>query len=185
MRGNEILHLLISFVVLWIAFVNPNFTSIFTWLTIGIGVGTGFLIHELAHRTVARKKGLAAGYIADPYGLMMALFLSFISGGVFVFAAPGGVVIRGLEYLSKDERGKIAIAGPLTNIFIGLLLSSFAGILPALWSHVFRISSKINFFLAGFNLIPFGNLDGRKIFQWSKKIDIGLLVLVGVLYFLI
>lgn len=184
MDSIEIQHLLISFVALWIAFVNPNFTSLFVWLYVGIGVGTGFLIHELAHRAAARRKGLAAGYRADPYGLMMALFLSFASGGTFVFAAPGGVMIKGLEFLNKEDRGKIAVAGPIINIILGLMLSIVA-LIPNPLSSVFYYSSKINFFLAGFNLIPFGNLDGRKIFQWDKKIDIGLLILVGVLYFLV
>ncbi|MEF8836227.1 MAG: site-2 protease family protein, partial [Candidatus Thermoplasmatota archaeon] len=37
----------------------------------------------------------------------------------------------------------------------------------------------VNLFLGGFNLLPLGPLDGRKIFGWSLRNYIILIVLIG------
>ncbi|MFW6375859.1 MAG: hypothetical protein ACOCZJ_01720, partial [Thermoplasmatota archaeon] len=39
--------------------------------------------------------------------------------------------------------------------------------------------SYVNLFIGGFNLLPFGPLDGRKIFSWSAKHYIALVGLIG------
>jgi Zn-dependent protease len=46
------------------------------------------------------------------------------------------------------------------------------------------IGVEINAWLAVFNLLPFGNFDGYKVFQWSKKVwGITFVAAIG-LYFL-
>ena len=65
---------------------------------------------------------------------------------------------------TKETVGKTAISGPLTNITI-----SFLCILIAVFSQsLFTIVAFINALLAVFNLIPFGILDGWKVFRWNK-----------------
>src|SRR6266700_7447440 len=56
-------------------------------------VGTGFLAHELAHKFTAEKYGCWAEFKLWTYGALMALLFAFVSGGTFVFAAPGAVYI--------------------------------------------------------------------------------------------
>ena len=73
---------------------------------------------------------------------------------------------------SLDEIGKISIAGPATNVvfstvFLGLTL------VPSLdpWIFfAFAIGAFFNGYIAVFNLIPLGILDGFKIFHWNKAV---------------
>src|SRR5574337_1995842 len=90
----EIVHLVASLLVLTIAFTYPNLIPQ-ALLAAAFGVGTGFLLHELAHKFTAQRYGYAADYEASPLGLVMALGLSLATSGGFVFAAPGAVMIRG------------------------------------------------------------------------------------------
>ncbi len=71
---------------------------------------------------------------------------------------------------NMDEIGKISIAGPVTNL---VLSTAFLGItfVPSSdpWvSWIFAIGAFFNGYIALFNLIPLGILDGFKIFHWNK-----------------
>ncbi len=126
-------------------------------------VGTGFLLHELAHKVVAIKFGQVAAFRAD-YGLLGIAIASGLAG--FIFAAPGAVYHRGR--ITLRQNGIIAVAGPVTNLVLAaffflpfLFLSGFLG-------EIARMGVLINLFLAAFNMIPFGPLDGRTVLDWSK-----------------
>ncbi len=84
--------------------------------------------------------------------------------------APGAMMIAGAA--RKNEIGKISIAGPITNIAMAL---AFLGISFAMTPYLgywvlFLTLASFNAFIAVFNLIPFGILDGYKIFSWDKKV---------------
>ena len=66
--------------------------------------------------------------------------------------------------------GRISIAGPLTNIALALFFMVFLQALRGNTALIFQRSLMINAFIALFNLIPFGVLDGVKIFLWNKLI---------------
>ena len=71
---------------------------------------------------------------------------------------------------SKRIVGITAIAGPLTNIALGVVFFVLSNLLPE-FSALFLVavfSAAISTFIAVFNLIPFGMLDGLKVFGWSK-----------------
>ncbi|MDD1736932.1 MAG: hypothetical protein LUQ21_05715, partial [Methanothrix sp.] len=153
-------------------------------LIIALGVGTGFVLHEMAHKFVALHFGYLAEYRANMTGLFLAVVLSFAG---FIFAAPGAVMISkprlpeefygqepwGRAQLAaqlKNESLWISLAGPLTNIilsaafFVLLLLSPSDG----LASRAASFGLMINLTLAAFNLLPFGPLDGKKIFESNR-----------------
>jgi Zn-dependent protease len=82
-----------------------------------IAVGFGFVFHELAHKFVAIKYGFHAEYRLWTWGLVLAIISAAVG---FVFAAPGAVYIYGYD-ISREENGKISIAGPLTNIALAVI----------------------------------------------------------------
>jgi Zn-dependent protease len=141
-------------------------------------LGISFLPHELAHKFVAIKYNCYARYEMWKTGLLIALGLAIITGGNFVFAAPGAVVIytqyfsrRGIEQvnLSSKQNAYISAAGPLTNIAIALLAFGVAMTVPlSLFMQVMVGQIVfINAFLAMFNLLPIPPLDGSKIIWWN------------------
>ena len=127
-------------------------------------VGVGFLLHELAHKVVAVRFGQTAAFKAD-YG-MLALAVGAAFAG-FIFAAPGAVHHRGR--ITERENGLIAVAGPLTNVVLAALFLPLAFI-EGFLGGAGQLGVIVNAFLAAFNMIPFGPLDGRKVVAWSKAV---------------
>jgi Zn-dependent protease len=145
-----------------------------------IAVGVGFVLHELGHKYVAQKKGLWAEFRSWPLGLVLAIGMSLLSHGGFVFAAPGAVVIGPLKktkagmVLKKEDIGHIGIIGSVINISIAgiaLVIFAFTGLQLA------TLTAQVNSWLAIFNMIPLSVLDGRKVWVWSKKIWFGFMML--------
>jgi Zn-dependent protease len=155
-----------------------------------MGVGSGFLLHEMAHKFVAQRYGYWAEYRANRMGLVFIIVMAFMG---FIFAVPGAVMIRKDSYdlprftrpraddLSLDQNemtaGReelwIALAGPMTNIVLTLFFFSLikSGIVAGgLLMGVAYFGFFINLILAGFNMIPVGPLDGAKIFRGSRLV---------------
>ena len=90
---SEIRDLIIAFVVISLSFAIVNGgrdpSAVLTILPIVmVGVGAGFILHELGHKFVSMKYGYWAEFKLWPQGLIFALISSFLG---FVFAAPGAV----------------------------------------------------------------------------------------------
>lgn len=141
-----------------------DYSIIFTFIVSAITVGLGFILHELGHRTLARRYRATAEFVASNTMLGLALVMSFFG---FIFAAPGAVVIRG--YLTKRKYGYISAAGPLTNIILGVEFLLTAMFVPMqMIMTVCVVGMKINFWLALFNMLPFPMFDGLKVMRWNK-----------------
>ncbi len=73
--------------------------------------------------------------------------------------------------LTKEKAGKTALAGPLTNIVISAICMT---VLASTQNTFLQINSFfgawINAIIALFNLIPFGIMDGFKVFRWNKLV---------------
>ncbi len=178
MRTKELRDLVISALVLALAFgialsggvrvfQQPHVLALAVGIAL-VAVSLGFVFHELAHRLVARRFNCFAEYVMWPMGLVVALGFSLFG---FVFAAPGAVMISprstvwGTISLSERNVGLISLAGPATNLGLAVVFLVLDAVQPHL---LFTMGAYINTWLALFNLMPFGPLDGAKIFRWNK-----------------
>jgi Zn-dependent protease len=127
-----------------------------------VTVGIGFLLHELAHKAVAVRFGQIAEFRAD-YNMLGLAIVAALAG--FLFAAPGAVYHQGR--ITDRENGLIALAGPVTNLVLAALflpLASVGGYVGAIGN----LGVLVNVLLAGFNMIPYGPLDGKTVIAWNK-----------------
>ncbi len=183
--AEEWLHIGVSIVTISLAFSlfrEVVFSPDYFWL-IFLTVGLGFVLHELAHKWVAISFGATSYYRASTLGLFGALALAFITGGALVFAAPGAVYFHG-AHLTREQVGKIGLAGPLTN-----LLLAIGFFFLALWAPGLRelalTGVSVNAFLGAFNLVPIGMLDGAKVYAWNKTVWLASFVSLLVVMFLV
>lgn len=158
-----------------------------------VTMGSGFILHEMAHKLVAMYYGAEARFRMWVQGLVLMLVTSLFG---FLFAAPGAVYIYSNK-MDKRENGIISLAGPMTNIVIagvfvgleffapirqfysflapdGMDLAGYGianGVLLVWW-----FGAAMNIVLALFNMIPAFPLDGSKVFAWSKLAWAGFVV---------
>ncbi|MFZ0891247.1 MAG: metalloprotease [Thermoplasmata archaeon] len=193
--SKEVLHISIAFLVMTVdivliaplfgLFPNLAFGSAAYLLDFGL-VGatvafTGFLAHELAHKIVAERLGYWAEFRMSPFGLLFSLVTAYFG---FLFAAPGATVVDGIT--DGQSWGETSIAGPLTNLVFGAVFyaAAIAVRLTAGASDLVLAILFISFFngwIATFNLIPFGPLDGRKVYRWRPAVW-GLTIAVSVVF---
>lgn len=185
-RTNDNFELLKAWAGTSLAFALAQVGGQFNWSFLAILLplaavtcGIGFVLHELAHRVVARGYGAEAHFIANNGWLLLSIALAF--AGVFI-AAPGAVWHRG--YLTDRQSGLIALAGPVTNYVLAALffLLSFIGSLLGLPTWILIMASmgfSINSWLGLFNMIPAGPFDGAKVLSWSPLV-FGITVAVGI-----
>ena len=116
------------------------------------------LLHELGHALQARREGM------EIEGITLWLF-----GGVAQF--------KGM-FPSPGAEFRIAIAGPLVSLAIGVMFLAAALVLglPAAVDGVVTWLGMINLILLVFNLIPALPLDGGRVLRsalWARSGDLG------------
>ena len=187
----EVKDVLIAFIVLSICFaistVGLDGHGILSILPIVmIGVGAGFLLHEIGHKFLSMKYGYTAEFELWPLGLVIAFVTAFLG---FVFAAPGAVKTYA-DNISDEMNGKISLAGPATNIALALMFIVIAALIYpfAVYSKIFQliyligtVGYSVNSFLAAFNLLPFATLDGTKVLKWNAWIWIVTFAMAGIM----
>ena len=188
--GIEIRDILIAWFALGVAFSFTQFTflrgatldagsfAVFLGISL-VTVGPGFVFHELSHKFVAQRYGFWAEFRMWPMGLVLALVTSLLG---IIFAAPGATYISGVN-ITGEENGKISIAGPLVNVLIGALFFPLTFSSSVLLFDIGYLGSYVNIFLALFNLLPLGPLDGSKVWRWNRFIWVASFVPLLVVFF--
>ncbi|MFX1254175.1 MAG: AN1-type zinc finger domain-containing protein [Promethearchaeota archaeon] len=204
--GSEKRDLLVGAILVLLVFISPSFALLGLWLDplifilliLGPGiviVTTAFIGHELAHRFVSIRLGyFSSRFVLWREGTIFTLFSALLGiMGLSGIICPGFVLTEGVG-ITKDQSGKIAAAGPLTNLIFGLSFLTLFFTLPSLsldaiillfLRFVARQAFWINISLGLFNLLPFGPLDGKKILDWNRTLFAflfganGLLWLIG------
>ncbi|UZE92692.1 MAG: peptidase M50 [Methanosarcinales archaeon] len=178
----EIRHLTIAWLGISYAFAlvllwnklgrRPDTIEILGWDILGflilslLTVGVAFLLHETGHKVVAQRYECWAEFRMSLPMLMFAILCAYVAG--IVFAAPGAVMIFG-PHITREQNGKIAVAGPTMNlllVFLFLPLIGHGGFITMIGAY----GVIINIFIAAFNMLPISVLDGRKILYWSKTV---------------
>lgn len=166
----EIKHLILAALLvlaiglsLWISPKTAIIRNPFTLLTFALVLMTSFFVHEFAHKFAAQKEGLWAEFRLISFGIILTV-ISIISP-LFKIISPGAVFIAG--FADKRKIGKISLAGPSVNIILSLVLIT-------LWlitqNPIMLYGAAFNAWIALFNLIPLGILDGFKVFVWNKTL---------------
>ncbi len=127
-----------------------------------------FVLHEMAHKFMARRFNMTAYYKMWPQGILAGLVFMILGLRI---VAPGAVMVyphrfarwgfrRPKPEAASAEMGLISLAGPATNLFLAITFSLFTG-------HLFSQLVFINAWLAFFNLLPIPPLDGSKVLIWK------------------
>lgn len=177
MEKGELIDIAVSVIAISVAFsikgllfgAQPDF-KIFPIIIVTVGLG--FVLHELAHRFVAKRYGAVAFYRGWQSGLMLMLFTSLFG---FIFAAPGAVYIYA-PHLTRRQNGIISLAGPLTNLLLAILFL-FVGVVigigvnsnigESLAEQFLLYGFATNIWLGFVNMIPIPPLDGSKVMSWD------------------
>ncbi len=158
-------------IVFYNNFFNGNYFANLGWgwtemSVFAVLLMASFLIHEMAHKVTAQRSGLWAEFRLTTWGFVLTFISVFTP---FRLISPGAVMIAGPA--KRDEVGKISIAGPIINIAFSLAALAAASVTSSLPYFVLLLwIASFNAFIAVFNLIPFGILDGFKIYSWNKKV---------------
>lgn len=185
----EVRHLLVAWLVLGVCFsMNWLFylsleSFLLSFPIALLTVGLGFIGHELAHKFAAQRLGCVAEFRIWILGLVTALLFAFITRGSIIFAAPGAVYIQPKTSpfgISRRDNGYISLAGPATNVILAMVFFLLIGSWGVL-DIIGRIGFQVNLWLAAFNLLPFGVLDGEKIFQWSRVVWVAITAPIWIL----
>jgi Zn-dependent protease len=162
------------------------------------------IIHEVSHAFAAFALGddsaQRAGRLSfnpkkhiDPFGtVILPLILYFSAGFIYGYAKPVPFNPYNFRNLKRDS-GLTALAGPVSNILIAIVLSVIFHIsapIPVL-QHIFWYVIFLNLLLAFFNLIPVPPLDGSKVlgmfltdqayFKWTAQERKGMIYLFAVI----
>jgi len=134
------------------------------------------ILHEISHAVVARWLGddtaSRRGRLSlnplkhiDWFGtVILPLMLYFSVGFIWGYAKP--VPINPYNFRNyKRDMGLSALAGPVSNILIGLFFAVLYHLATgfSLIQQVCNLIVFFNFLLAFFNLIPIPPLDGSKV----------------------
>ncbi|MEN2975442.1 MAG: AN1-type zinc finger domain-containing protein [Candidatus Caldarchaeales archaeon] len=145
-------------------FMRPHIVLIYL-----AGFTLSYLLHELAHRIVARRNNVKAYFKLDPIGSLLTL-VSALPMLPIKFISPGAVVLS--TPTTMKVVGSVAYWGPATNLILSIILYILSSVLKTLLMplevyNILMVLAKFNAFISLFNLIPLGPFDGLKIIRWS------------------
>jgi Zn-dependent protease len=183
---------------------NPEFAKLISTMAIIGMVFYSIIIHEVSHAFAAFALGddsaQRAGRLSfnpkkhiDIFGtVILPLLLYFTAGFIYGYAKP--VPFNPYNFRNyKRDSGLTALAGPVSNILIAVVLSVLFHLLSAFpqLQYILLYVIFLNLLLAFFNLIPVPPLDGSKVlgmfltdqayWKWTAQERKGMLYLFAII----
>lgn len=128
-----------------------------------IGAGLVLIVHELMHNFTSHRFGIESEFRIAPVGIISVAITSVLFGNVF--AIPGRTIIYGNP--TQEQRGKIALSGPIVSIIMVLLFGLFAssgGFLGSVGLAGFNVA----FIMAVYEMLPIAPMDGKEVKSWNR-----------------
>ncbi|MDO8560327.1 MAG: site-2 protease family protein [bacterium] len=151
----------------------PELERVFFLLAVAVFA----IVHEYCHGWMADRLGDPTARLAgrltlnplphiDPIGtLLLPLLLLALPGNSVLFAYAKPVPVNPYNLRNpKRDGGVVALAGPLSNLLLAMVLGvvvQFAP--PSSFTDLLSIAVFANVLLAVFNLVPIPPLDGSKV----------------------
>ncbi|MCW3998813.1 MAG: hypothetical protein NWE93_01070 [Candidatus Bathyarchaeota archaeon] len=178
----ELKHIAIAAaLVIGIGYSMALYSFSWSWLAISafaLILTASFLVHEIAHKVYAQKAGMWAEFRLTTWGAVLTFAAVFLP---FKLIAPGAMMIGGNAPTAKDMV-KISVAGVITNMILATTFLALVFGLPfSEYTLVFVFAAYLNAFMSIFNLVPFGILDGYKIFMLNKAVWVAAFIPAAVL----
>lgn len=196
--SREIISILVAWAVLSIAisykyllsFVEGNSGDLQIVAAAAIATATAFILHEMGHKFVAVRRGYVAHFQIWTWGIGLTLVTAIISGGTFLFGAPGAVYIApaaamtAFRYYSSTQKESdprrenllISAAGPGVNLAFAIFFLIIYE-LSTTYNFIAIVATfglELNVGLGTFNMLPIPPLDGSKIFKGSIPVALAI-----------
>jgi len=129
-----------------------------------------------------RKIAGAKRIVNVPIGPMITMLLILISNGKFIFLVLNSYrhviqkefrIGRRWTNIKEFEDAQIALSGPLSQVFLLIVFKLLLVLSPIFEKAMFMTST-----IAIFNMLPFPQIDGSKIFFGSKPLYITSLIFI-------
>jgi Zn-dependent protease len=166
---NEVLAWIVGTIAVTVAWIGLDLFRPWAW---GywekwslIGIVLAFVLHEMAHRTIASLGGFRARFVISPPWLLVTFVSAVLPIKVI---APGYVEVATFTPVSPLRFKWLLYSvagGPATNIVISLISLMLYKLEPGALAI-----AMINAYVAFFNLLPIPPLDGSKVLNTDKKL---------------
>ena len=142
--------------------------------------GVAITVHEMGHRFAAHHQNVKTEVKFWELGAVIMFFTGWFSGSVF--AQPHRTVMEDLEEPNHPVEAKISLAGPLVSLGLAVVTVPFL----FLGGDIAKIASVLlmmTLLVAVYHMMPFEPMDGKTVYHWDKRVLIGILVPLLIVYY--
>jgi Zn-dependent protease len=146
-----------------------------------VTAGVAITIHEVGHRYIARKYKDEVEMQLWDLGIITMFVTGYLTG--VVFAKPARNIVMNAPSLSKEQMGRIMLAGPVISVAAAAVFVPFL-FLGGAYQKAATMSIMFNLLVATYHMMPFAPMDGRAVLRWSSLAWIAVFVPMMIVYLL-
>lgn len=143
-----------------------------------------FFVWGLPHMTRGLKsydwKKFILGAVAASVGCVVVTFFHEFCHAIVAYRLGIPITAAGIDWrgafvrpdwntnITAFQLAVVAIAGPLSTACVALAVAIFnaLGVKPGIVKNSLHFFAMVNLKLAAFNMLPFGYMDGQRVFDW-------------------